>query len=590
MPRHQLPKNLSAQGGLKGRWGKKLRYCSVPDRAAVIEAGNFASCTIVSSPTQPRESLESAFLETVVNLLVDLSGYDLVQVRLVERERLFLCEAVRGVEPRVRLEILPCPRNDEGQLLPCLQTDDELERLCREMFLNTGDASVRKAARNGSLWTNSLTFGPEGRAEVDQIKSVALIPLFLGNAILGLLQLGSRRRGAFAQGEVEFYEIVAQTLGVALAHRRTQIALRERIKELSCLIGVAQVAARPSISLEGILQSIVELLPPAWFYPEIASARVTLDRQSCVSERFRESAWRQMAQIVVGGETRGLVEVFYADERLELDEGPFLQEERNLIEAVAKEIALIIERRQTEEEKRRIEEQLRHADRLATIGQVAAGVAHELNEPLGSILGFAQLAHKTPGLPPGVAHDIGKIEKASLHAREVVRNLLLFARQQPPQKNPANLNRIIEDAIYLVSARCAKSGIELEQFLAPDVPEIVADAAQLQQVLMNLVVNAIQAMPQGGRLTIRTLAALDHVSLIVQDTGIGMSPEVRRQMFVPFFTTKQVHEGTGLGLSVVHGIVTSHGGKITVQSEVGRGSRFEILLPIDGREKKETPR
>jgi two-component system NtrC family sensor kinase len=251
-----------------------------------------------------------------------------------------------------------------------------------------------------------------------------------------------------------------------------------------------------------------------------------------------------------------------------------------LIDTIAREIALIIERRQAEYEKTKLQNQLMHADRLATIGQLAAGVAHELNEPLGNILGFAQLINKSAKLPQETIQDIEKIVNASLHAREIVKKLMIFAHQMPPHKTQVDLNQVVEEGLYFFESRCVKEGIELIRSLLPDLPKITADPGQLHQVLVNLVVNALQAMPKGGKLTVQTLADQDSVSLIVEDTGIGMNNEVMKQIFDPFFTTKDVGEGTGLGLSVVHGIVTSHRGTIKVESKVGRGSRFKIQLPI----------
>jgi signal transduction histidine kinase len=279
--------------------------------------------------------------------------------------------------------------------------------------------------------------------------------------------------------------------------------------------------------------------------------------------------------------------VTYVRPKPALDEGPFLREERSLINAVAAQIALIIEQRQADENKLKLQEQLRHADRLATIGQLVAGVAHELNEPLGNILGFAQLAKKSTGLSEQIAQDIDKIVNAALHSREVVKKLVLFSRQMPTRKTQVNLNKMIKDGLYFLESRCAKEDIDMKRCLTPDVPEITADPSQLFQVLVNLCVNAIQAMPDGGTLTLMTRAQGDHVSLIVEDTGLGMTPEVMEKIFVPFFTTKDVDEGTGLGLSVVDGIVASHGGSIRVESEVGKGSRFEIRLPVFSAEELE---
>jgi len=156
------------------------------------------------------------------------------------------------------------------------------------------------------------------------------------------------------------------------------------------------------------------------------------------------------------------------------------------------------------------------------------------------------------------------------------------------QKTQVKLNQVVQEGLDFLESRCAKAGIELVRLLEPDLPEISADPSQLQQVLVNLVVNAIQASPNGGKLTIETHRGRDYVALAVSDTGTGMTEEVKSKIFTPFFTTKDVDQGTGLGLAVVHRIVTSHRGVIHVDSEVGRGSRFEVQLPANGSGKAET--
>lgn len=363
---------------------------------------------------------------------------------------------------------------------------------------------------------------------------------------------------------------------------RTEWALRERVKELTCLYGIARVTQPPGISVAEALQAIVELLPPAWQYPEIACARILFDEQTYATPGFRPGVHHQAADIMVSGRRRGLVEVVYTQEVPVSSEPPFLEEERSLIDMVAREIAILIERCEAEEYKAKLEDQLRHADRLATIGQLAAGVAHEINEPLANILGFAQLARKAPQLHNQVAGDIEKIVKNCLFAREIIRELLTFARQVAPEMTRVKLNQVVTGGLYFLESRCAKAGIEVVRLLDPDLPEISADSSQLQQVIVNLVVNAVQAMPNGGKLTIETHNAGNCVSLIVRDTGSGMTEAVKKNLFTPFFTTKDVDQGTGLGLAVVHGIVSSHGGTIRVVSKVGQGTSFEIQLPVSG--------
>ncbi|MBE3133511.1 MAG: hypothetical protein IMZ55_08555, partial [Acidobacteria bacterium] len=450
----------------------------------------------------------------------------------------------------------------------------------------------------GSFWTGDATralpreAGSDGTApartcgEHPPYPSVAVVPLVAADETIGLVLLKSEQRDYFDEGEIRSYEEVAQTLGLALLSRLAHTALQERVKELTCLYQLVQLAERPGITLGEILQGIAELLPPAWQYPEIASARIVLDDHPYAAPRFTDGVHqpsrvfdRQSADIVVRGRRRGAVEVTYAAERPDLDEGPFLGEERSLIDAVARQVAALIERRQADEDKAHLQDQLRHADRLATIGQLAAGVAHELNEPLGTILGFALLIQKQPGLPEAVAPDLEKIVITCLHAREIIRKLMLFARQMPPQKTCVDLNAVIEEALYLLESRCSGAGIALVRRLSARLPRITADRSQLHQVLVNLAVNAIQAMPGGGALKVGTRASGRHVVLRVEDNGIGMNKEALDRIFIPFYTTKDINEGTGLGLPVVHGIVTSHGGTIDVTSAPGVGTRFEIRLP-----------
>ena len=175
---------------------------------------------------------------------------------------------------------------------------------------------------------------------------------------------------------------------------------------------------------------------------------------------------------------------------------------------------------------------------------------------------------------------IDKIIAVSLHAREIVRKLMIFARQAPAERSSVDLNQVVRDGLFFIESRCAKGGVEVIHTLAPDLPRIDADRGQLHQVLVNLAVNAAQAMSEGGRLAIRTSVLADQVALVVEDSGPGMSPEVRKHIFDPFFTTKDVGEGTGLGLPVVHGIVKAHGVDVEVSSKPGKGTRFRILFPV----------
>ena len=412
---------------------------------------------------------------------------------------------------------------------------------------------------------------------------VAGLPLEIEPESRGRLQI--RRRGGFSPSELSLAERVAQLLGAAIAAHRSRLALGERVKELTCMYAIARIAADSERPLAEMLDEIVQRLPAAWQYPELTTARLTIGDHHFVSPNFEEGPHRLSSAVRVGGSPPGILDVYYLERGRQaglpdvLDQDPFLPEELNLIEGVAREIALIIERSRAEDERARLSEQVRQADRLATIGQLAAGVAHELNEPLSNILGFAQLAQKTDGLPGQTQLDLGRIVTASLYAREVVRKLMLFYRQEPTRRVTVPINRVVDDALALLETRCAEASIQIERELAVELPSTHGDPAQLQQVLVNLAVNAIQAMPEGGELRVTT--ALDNGRLVirVRDTGVGMPEDVQRSMFLPFFTTKDVGQGTGLGLSVAHGIVTAHNGTIEVRSQPGLGTCMSVTLP-----------
>ena len=410
-------------------------------------------------------------------------------------------------------------------------------------------------------------------------------PFAIDGSSHGVLVLVSSSGGFCELEGVARCEALVEVLGVTMTNRMTQSALTERVKELTCMYRMAQLAAQAGRPLEDTIAEVVGLLPPAWQFPEITSARITIDQHVFVSRGFCEGPYRMAADVVVRGERCGMVEVYYTqrfvngDDSDVLDEAPFLAEERHLIDGVAFELASIIERKQADEERDRLEQQIRRADRLATIGQLAAGVAHELNEPLGNILGFAQLAQKEAALPLQVHTDIERIVTASLYAREVIKKLMFFARQTPSRKTDLQLDQVVDDAVALLQPRCTKDEVVIVRRRAADLPPVLGDSAQLQQVVINLMVNAIQAMPSGGTLTLSTDRYGAAVRLQVEDTGVGMPASVVDRAFMPFFTTKEVGQGTGLGLSVVHGIVTSHGGSVAVESIEGRGTRFEVCFP-----------
>ena len=236
-------------------------------------------------------------------------------------------------------------------------------------------------------------------------------------------------------------------------------------------------------------------------------------------------------------------------------------------------------------EQKRQSERLMVTDRLASLGELAAGTAHELNNPLTSIIGFSQLLMEKE-TPDDIREDLKLINNEAQRAVKVTRDLLTFARKHAPVKQHNQINSIIEDVLELRGHEHKVNHIDVERHLAPDLPEIMVDYFQMQQVLLNIIINAEYFMTQAhnkGTLTITTKKQNSSVVISIADDGPGILPENLRRIFDPFFTTKEAGNGTGLGLSICHGIVTEHGGQIYIRSQLGKGATVFVDLPIKSR-------
>jgi signal transduction histidine kinase len=231
-------------------------------------------------------------------------------------------------------------------------------------------------------------------------------------------------------------------------------------------------------------------------------------------------------------------------------------------------------------ELRAAQEQLVQAEKLASIGQLAAGVAHEINNPIGVILGFAQLMLKRTPEDDPMHKPLATIEREGVRCKEIVQDLLHFAAQREPVLSRVDINAVIEAASELMPHHVNSENVEVVKGFTPNLPPVLGDENQLQQVFLNIMLNAYQAMPDGGRLRIASRADGNEVQAIFADTGMGISQDNLKRVFDPFFTTKEVGEGTGLGLSISYGIIEQHGGTIEVASELGAGSMFTVKLPI----------
>lgn len=227
----------------------------------------------------------------------------------------------------------------------------------------------------------------------------------------------------------------------------------------------------------------------------------------------------------------------------------------------------------------RMQVRVAQSERLASLGMLAAGVAHEVNNPLGGILALTALTLED--LPPDHPdrHNLEVVVRQTERCRDIVKGLLDFSRQSDTTMEVLDVNEVIDQTLSLVGQQAAFLNVELVRDFAADLPRVNADRQQLQQVLLNLLVNAAQSMQERGRVTVGTRAAPDAVEIRVTDTGCGIPPEVIDRIFDPFFTSKQGGQGTGLGLAIAYGIVTRHRGTITASSTVGEGTTFTVRLP-----------
>jgi two-component system, NtrC family, sensor kinase len=362
--------------------------------------------------------------------------------------------------------------------------------------------------------------------------------------------------------------------------RSSEFKLQERVKELNCLYAISRAAWEANNDVNAIISKTLEVLPNAMQYASLAEASVSIKGESWATKNFHKSKFFLESALTVDNKKRGQLRIGYRVSKGGPKRPTFLQEEKVLIKAVARELSLFLKRATIEEDNEKLQTQLQHIERLAFVGELSAGIAHELNEPLGRILGFAQLIKKANNLNEQQSEDIERIIKASLYTREIIKKLMIFSRQMPRQLSKTNLNSIIGNILYFIDVRFQSRGITIVKQLDNDLPDLYADEVQLSQVIVNLITNSVHAMPEGGEILVITKRKGNNVSLIVQDSGMGMAPEVRDKIFEPFFTTKPVGQGTGLGLSVVQGIIDSHHGKIAVKSAPGKGSRFEIVLPL----------
>ena len=411
--------------------------------------------------------------------------------------------------------------------------------------------------------------------------------------------------------------------------RKKTYDLNERVKELNCFYGLSGLASQPNISLEEIFQGTVNLIPPAWQYPDIICARIIFDGKEFYTDNFKDSEWNQKADIKVDSKSVGAIEIYYLEERPDADIGPFLKEEKLLIEALAERLGKITERKWYEKQKSSLEKRLYQAKKLEAIGTLAAGIAHEINTPLQYIGDNIRFFNEAIGnlfkqidtyrylltkcsqgeetkpmlekglnakqeleidylkeeIPKGITQTQDGLERVT----KIVNAMRDFSHMDSSTGIKEDINEAIESTITVLSNEW-KYVVDIKTDFEPDLPLVYCFLGDINQALMNLIVNAVQAIADvvgdgskgKGKITITTRRKDNSVLISVADTGSGIPEDIRDRIFDPFFTTKAVGKGTGQGLSIAYNaIVEKHGGKLTFNTEMGKGTEFLIELPID---------
>ncbi len=366
---------------------------------------------------------------------------------------------------------------------------------------------------------------------------------------------------------------------------------KERIKELYCLNRVAE-SIKWLESLKDILHDTVQLIPPSMKYPEITRARIVFDGEEHVSEGFKESDWCLSAEFRVR-DKRGIVEVYYIEKRSLEDEGPFLKQERDLLNSIAQMLEEAAEKEYIRNEKNQLEAKYRQAQKMESVGRLAGGVAHDYNNALTAIMGFTELAIMDTDPEGPLQDDLNQVLKAARRAQDITRQLLAFARKQTIAPIVLDLNKNIKSMLKMLR-RLIGEDIDLTWLPGKAIGNVKMDPSQIDQILANLCVNARDAIKGVGKITIETCKVTldktfcdnhagfvpgEFVLMAIRDNGCGMDKEILDNIFEPFFTTKAADKGTGLGLATAYGIVKQNKGFINVYSEPDKGTTIKIYLP-----------
>jgi two-component system, NtrC family, sensor histidine kinase HydH len=480
-------------------------------------------------------------------------------------------------------------------------------------------------------------------AQAEGLVSFVGVPLVLEDTPIGVLLCWSRQRRDFQQEEVALAEALGTSAAVGIRNARLHEETELRLRHTETLVSVSQ-AVGSTLDLSEVLRRTTRemvralgadtgmawLLTPTRdrfvplvgyhvpkdllgkaalaalkvddpFFSTVGGLKTAVTVTDGTTQpwsdtsiaRFMEHKSLLIQPILWKGELIGAFSVLWVR-----DAHRFTPEELRLTEGIALQGALAVENsrlyegvKQQMTELKQTQAQLVQSTKLAAIGELAANIAHEINNPLTTVLGFASFIAERLKADDPMREELTLIQEEASRARDIVRDLLQFSRQRDFMPETANLNHVLEQVITMIRRQGAFGAVTVNEQYAADLPGVEVDVSRIKQVFLNIINNAVYVMPNGGSLTVRTTTSGRGVRVDFEDTGPGIAPEHRDRIFDPFFTTKPEVSGTGLGLSVSLGIVQSHGGTIEVESELGKGTTFTVALPlrVDGETPALTP-
>ena len=548
----------------------------------------------------------------ILRLIKAQAGTDSVGIRLREEDDFPYYEADGFPGGFLKAERHLCALDSAGELSRDSEGNPVLECLCGHVLCGRTDPAKPFFTPKGSFWTNSTSAFIASKPELDLqghlrnrcnsegYESVALIPLRSGSEVIGLLQLNDRRSGMFTLKKVSFFEEIGASIGIALSRQRAFAALKESEERYRSLY-VESRDAIMTISPEwGFLSgnpAAIKLFAcrDEKDFTGRAPASLSPERQpdgESSSDKFQvmmRMAFEKGSHFFEWTHRRADGTDFPATVLLSrLDSGG-----QQLLQATVRDMT----------EQRRLQDQFRQAQKMEAIGRLAGGVAHDFNNQLMGIMGYAELCREQIGPGHPIGEWIDEITRIVQRSAEITRQLLTFARKQTSDPKITNLNDVVADILKLLR-RLIGEGVRLDWLPGADLRAVRVDSAQVDQILANLCLNARDAISDSGAITLETgNIVIDsddcvkyadacpgaYVFLSVSDNGIGMSLETQSHIFEPFFTTKGVGKGTGLGLSAVYGIVKQNSGFIDVNSTLGKGTSIKICLPqVEAEAAKET--